>query len=168
VASRNRVSSRTSPSIIGSGRIAAGRAVSTASGGGGGSVPGAPTFTSGPVFSGNSDVDNDEIREQVTATGTGIIDYEFAFLVNDAVVATMTLTKAQAEVSHFWAKFDNGENTRRITYADGAVTGPGYAFNDLTAASRASTISGVRVRARNATGYSTATFSAGTGMIISG
>ena len=133
----------------------------------GGSVPGAPTFTSGPVFAGFDYLDSDEIREQVTATGTGIIDYEFAFLVNNAVVATMTLTKAQAEVLHLWGKINNGENTRKITYADGVVTGPGYAFNDLTAASRASTISGVRVRARNATGYSTATFSAGTGMIVS-
>lgn len=44
MASRNRVSSRTSPSIVGSGRIAAGRAVSIVAGGGGGAtVPAAPS-----------------------------------------------------------------------------------------------------------------------------
>jgi len=131
-----------------------------------GSVPGAPTFTSGPVFAGNNAYDTDTITEQVTATGTGIIDYEFVFLVNNIVKGTKTLTKAQAEASHAWAKTDTA-STFRMTYADTIVTGPGYVFSDLTAVSRASSISGVRVRARNATGYSTATFSAGTGMIVS-
>lgn len=167
MASRNRVSSRTSPSIVGSGRIAAGQAMSTAAGGGGGSVPGAPTFTSGPVFAGDNSLDTDTITEQVTATGTGIIDYEFVFLVNNIVKGTKTLTKAQAEASHQWAKADTA-TTFRMTYADTATTGPGYVFSDLTATSRASSISGVRVRARNATGYSTATFSAGTGSISGG
>ena len=39
MASRNRVSSRTAPSIIGSGRIASGRAAGPAAGGGGATVP---------------------------------------------------------------------------------------------------------------------------------
>ena len=57
--SRNRVSSRTAPSIIGSGRIASGRAAGPAAGGGGATVPAqvtsfaqsglAQTIGSGPV-----------------------------------------------------------------------------------------------------------------------
>ena len=43
MASRNRVSSRTSPSIVGSGRIASGRAAGPAAGGGGATVPAAPS-----------------------------------------------------------------------------------------------------------------------------
>lgn len=132
-----------------------------------GSVPGAPTFVSGPVFAGLNAFDTDTITETVSATGSGIIDYEFAFLLNNAVVGTRTLTKAQAEASHAWAKTDTA-NTFRMTYADSQTTGPGYAFTGLSAASRASTTSGVRVRARNATGYSTATFAAGTGSIEDG
>ena len=59
MASRNRVSSRTAPSIVGSGRIASGRAVSVAAGGGAATVPAAvsafaqsglgQTIGSGPI-----------------------------------------------------------------------------------------------------------------------
>jgi hypothetical protein len=132
-----------------------------------GSVPGAPSFVSGPVFSGLNVYDTDRIDEQVTATGTGIIDYEFVFLLNNAVQGTRTLTKAQAEAAHAWAKTDTA-TTFRMTYTDAVTTGPGYVFNGLSAASRASSTSGVRVRARNSTGYSTATFAAGTGSIEDG
>lgn len=132
-----------------------------------GSVPGAPSFVSGPVFSGVYVLNTDRIDEQVTATGADIIDYEFVFLVNNAVAGTRTLTKAQAEAAHAWA-FTETSTTFRMTYADGVTLGPGYAFYSLSAATRASTLSGVRVRARNATGYSTATFAAGTGMIEEG
>jgi hypothetical protein len=130
------------------------------------SVPSAPTFVSGPVFSGVNVNDTDRIDEQVTATGTGIIDYEFAFILNNAVLGTKTLTKAQAEAAHAWAKTDSA-TTFRMTYDDTAITGPGYAFSLAgNAAARTISISGVRVRARNATGYSAATFSVGTGEII--
>jgi hypothetical protein len=131
-----------------------------------GSVPGAPTFTSGPVFAGYTDIGTDTITEQVTATGTGIIDYEFTFLRNNVVYGTRTLTKAQAEASHSWASTATA-TTFLMTYNDGNTLGPGYVFSMAgNAATRTAAVSGVRVRARNATGYSTATFSAGTGQIF--
>jgi len=132
-----------------------------------GSVPGAPSFVSGPVFSGLNVAETDRIDEQVTATGTGIIDYEFVFLLNNSVQGTRTLTKAQAEAAHAWARTDTA-TTFRMAYTDGTNTGPAYVFTGLSAASRASSTSGVRVRARNSTGYSTSTFSAGTGSIEDG
>jgi hypothetical protein len=127
-------------------------------------VPSAPTFASGPVFSGDVYGDTDIITEQITVTAGNIIDYEFTFMQNDLVIGTKVLTKAQAEATHRWSKVSTPPDFL-IPYSNGSNTGPGYAYAGSSAANRAATTTGIRVRARNAAGYSPYTFSAGTGVI---
>lgn len=127
-------------------------------------VPSAPTFASGPVFSGDVYGDTDMITEQITVTAGDIIDYEFTFMQNNIVIGTKVLTKAQAEATHRWSKVSTPPDFL-IPYSNGSDTGPGYAYLGISAVDRASATTGVRVRARNAVGYSPYTFSAGTGSI---
>ena len=133
-----------------------------------GSVPGAPTFTSGPVLSGDVAALTDKVTANVSATGTGIIDYEICFIAFNSLIGTKVLTKAQAEATFNFVDATSPTSPNFLmTYAGVGDYGPGYAFANAGPASQRTTqVSGVRVRARNATGYSASTFSVGTGQIV--
>lgn len=133
-----------------------------------GSVPGAPTFTTGPVLSGDVSPLTDKVTASVSATGTGIIDYEICFIAFNSLIGTKVLTKAQAEATFNFVNATSPTPPNFLMiYSDIGPYGPGYAFSSAGPVSQRTTqVSGVRVRARNATGYSASTFSVGTGQIV--
>jgi hypothetical protein len=112
----------------------------------------------------------DKVTASLSATGTGIIDYEIVFLAFNIVAGTKVLTKAQAEATFNFVSTASPTAPNFNFPYDGPppfTGGPGAAFACAGPASQRTTqTSGVRVRARNATGYSAATFSVGTGQIV--
>jgi hypothetical protein len=118
-----------------------------------GSVPGAPTFVSSPVFSGDVNANTQAVFVRVSAPasdgGSAILDYRVQFTAYSlSNFATYTLTVTQATSGYTF----NAANT---------TGGDLNTFAGTTSGTRS-----ISVSARNAIGYSSAVASGGTGSLV--